>query len=465
MVKEVDEFKEAPPYDEDAETCYVGSLILSGLGDPALQRRARDMVAPADFFLEDCRTIFTAAARLIDAGEPVDALTLQADLRRRGQLDEIGGLDGIGRVIGSVPSWSHVEKYARDVLAMSLRRHGVAVGAKLARRLRQPMADDTAEQIVRDAVDELWRLDRRGKATEVYTLGEIVSSFIEEKREGRSPALLSGIDTLDQFAGVFSFGKYTVIAGRPSMGKSTLMRWLTGEWAIAGTPTGLISVEEDRQKIAGNYIAAHAELENDYVAYHDFSQSDFAKADAAQTKLAKAKWFGCDAAFSISEIEAAFDYLVKQKGCKVVGIDHLHLIGSDGRGDWNEQREIKEISRRLKELGKSHGVVMLVAAQLSRPDKKIKVPPPPTLLDLRASGAIEEHADAAILLHREDYYRKDETPTNVCELHIEKNRNGKRGVCLLKAELQHQRFSHRSVEPDWKPASVTQLHFDPLEDL
>jgi replicative DNA helicase len=224
------------------------------------------------------------------------------------------------------------------------------------------------------------------------------------------------------------------------MGKSTMVRWLLGEWAKAGTRCGLIAVEEGRQKIAGNYISSEASMENHIVAYRDWGAPEWEEATNAVSSMVGRPLFCVDSAFKLEEVSAAFERLATEKKCQVIAVDHIHLIRMDKAGE-TEQREIKDISARIKELTKRFNVVGIALAQLHRPADKSRIPVPPTLTDLRASGAIEEHCDSAMFIHREDYYRRGESKTNECNIGIEKNRNGRTGNCTLRAELQYQRFS------------------------
>ncbi len=449
-----------PPHSLDDEAACIGSVMLCD--DPTQQRRLRAMLSRDDFFHPDHAAIFDCVGSLIDADKPVDTVTVRAALRDRGVLEEVGGVQHLAKIIGTVPTWRHGEHYARRVQGMAIRRQAIKRCESLAERLHQPAELEHAEQTVQRCISDLWRLLTRRSRVQVFSMESMLLTWIERRQEKGPPCLLSGIDVLDEFAGIFALGGYTILAGRPSMGKSTFLRWLLGQWAAAGTPVGLVACEEDQNKIAGNYLSAETGMENDAVAYRDLGQGQWNQIMDATAGLAQRPWFGVDSAFTLNEVSTAIEMLVMEHSCKVIGVDHLHLIRLEQRME-NEQREIKEVSRRLKELAKQHGVVLIAAAQLSRPAEKVAVPKPPTLTDLRASGAIEEHADAVLLLHREDYYRPRETATRECDVIVAKNRNGKRGTCVLTAELERQRFSvPRHLQRVHAPAA--QSHFDPFGD-
>lgn len=427
---------EKGPYDLDAERSFLGSLAIST--DESQQRRMRAMLTADAFYLPDHRHIFTGMASIIDDQKPLDVVTLRAAMKQRNTWEGVGGDAYLATILNKVPDYTHGEHYGRIIEELSLRRAGVEVGKHLANRLMLPALEETATQVLESSINEVVKIRQRRSRVDIFSLGDIVAEFLVSKDENKPAALMTGIHRLDDFCGIFGFGKYTVVAGRPSMGKSTLVRWLLEVWAMAGSAVGLVAVEEDRQKIAGNYLSSLSEIENSVVAYHDLDADQSRRAVAAHGDLARCQWYGVDTAFSITEVCNAVELLVTEKHCRVVAVDHLHLISSDRHYE-SEQREVKEISRRLKEIGKRHGIVLIVAAQLSRPEK-IRIPPPPTLTDLRASGGIEEHADAAVMLHREDYYRRDVTPTHMCEIIIAKNRNGRTGKTSLYEELKYQKF-------------------------
>lgn len=436
------EFSDSGPFDLDVEQCFLGSLLLRE--DEAGRRRLRASLSRDDFYLPQHATIFDGACVLIDGDKPVDGTALRAVLKQKGFLEEIGGESYIGQILCKVPSHLHGEHYAAILEELSLRRQGVSVGQALAARLMRPAMEETATAVIATAIKRASEIQQRRSRTEVFSLGDIVAEFLSAKDDKEPAALLTGIPSLDEFCGLFGFGKYTIIGGRPSMGKSSAVRWLLGVWAKAGARVGLVAVEEDRRKIAGNYLSDVSGIENHIIAYHDFTPGIAAMATDAACQLAGYHWFGVDTAFSLSEVSAAVERLVVEKQCRIVAVDHIHLIRSDHRSE-NKEREISDISAKLKELGKRHGIVLIAAAQLSRPADKVRIPPAPTLTDLRQSGGIEEHADAVLFLHREDYYRRNEAPDHCCEFIIAKNRNARVGSTNLCEELKFQRFREPTI--------------------
>lgn len=433
-----------PPQDVEAERGTIASMMLCR-DDPARFERIRKIVWPAAFFQPDHRVLFDAMCAVVDSGRPVDVLLLHAELKKRGVWDEIGGAAHVAEILDSHFTAIHGEHYAEIVADRAREREVIDAAMKLAAQMVARNGTAASRRAVRSAIDTLSRVASHGAGVEIFKLEDILIEFLEHKDAGKAVHLLSGVALLDQFRGLFSLGKYTVVAGRPSMGKSTFIRWLLNQFAARNVTCGLISVEEDREKIAGNYISAESGMENEAVANDDWNTGEWMKATEAVARLSPLPIHGTDSAFTLDAVVAAFDMLALQHGCQIIAVDHLHLIehGADTR-----ERELTQISGAIKRAAKQRGVCAIAGAQLSRPERG-KVPPPPQMSDLRASGSIEEHADAVLLMHRPDYYRRFEhgyTPNGLCQFLIPKNRNGRVGEVILTAELQYQRFTDPPAE-------------------
>jgi replicative DNA helicase len=428
-----------PPMDTAAEMCALASMMVCE--DRVIFRQIRATLKPSHFTDIENASVYRTICAMDDDGIPIDSIAIHAELKRHGKLEEIGGQAYIARLLNAVPSWHHGAHYARIVAGLARDREAQKVSRDLEAALYQHA--EPSSDLIQDAIGKLWALSTQGKELKAWSIGEAVERFVSDRLTGkRSVALDSGIGELDaDYRGIFTFGGYTLVAARPSMGKSTFIRWLTLNLALAGTPCGLIAVEENEDKIAGNTLSSIANVENSHVAYGQWSR---AQADAmldAVASLKDTKLHGFDTAFSLGDVLAAAEMLIMQHGCKVVAVDHIHLITSPSRDNRNNQ--VNEISAALKNLFKRHGVVGIVAAQLNRPADKGVCPPPPRLTDLRDCGGLEEHADAALMLHRRDYYYRGQQnyiPDGLAELFVRKNRNGSVGQIVLAAELMYQRF-------------------------
>lgn len=436
------------PHSDDAESALIGSFAMS---DHGTQSKLRIKVKGDDFYQPYHRLVWETACVLLDTGRALDAVTLYEALKDTGRASEIGGLAGMAQILQSVPSAHNGEHYADRVVELSQRRAAISSTRRTLSRLEQQNTAGEVNDAIRAGAADLMAIHGRRVDLRIWKLEEALHEWMDERETGRNPAQLTGIPDLDDFTGILSYGGYTIVGGRPSQGKSTFIRWLLAELAAQGTPVGLVAVEENKHKIAGNYISAKTSLENDHVAYHHLTTPEWKQIAAGVGEMSSLPFYGCDTAFDLSAVCAAAEAMVIQYGCKVIAVDHIHLMkhskSREGKSSWSRNDQITEMSSTLKELGRRYGVVLIVAAQLSRPDERKGVPNPPALTDLRESGSLEQDADAVLMVHREDYYRRNEAPTGECRIGIEKNRNGKIGFVTLKAELKYQRFATAYRDP------------------
>jgi replicative DNA helicase len=428
------------PQDTAAEQCAIASMMLCG-DEKVLFNKIRRQLWPRAFYQSDNATLFRVLCRMADADKPIDSTTLRAELRAGGLLNDIGGTAYIATLLQSIPSASNGPQYARIVSDRARERAAIQAAEALRDRLMQPGGN--ALEAIQKAAGDLWKIATANRDVKVWKLGEAVDRFVEMRINGeRKIALDTGVDCIDrEYRGVLTMGGYTLIAARPSMGKSTLTRWLLTRLAKAGTPVGLIAVEENEDKIAGNVLSAETMIENSTLAYGSWQHINLASVGEAVQKISPIPFFGVDSAFTLNDILASAELLVVQHGCRVIALDHIHLV-DHAKGAENREQQISEISNALKGLFKRLGVAGIVAAQLNRPAKESS-PPPPHLTDLRGSGALEEHADAVLMIHRQDYYyrgRENYQPDGMAQIFIRKNRNGCVGEVALRADLSHQRF-------------------------
>jgi replicative DNA helicase len=443
MTQTASQFDRVAPHDIEAEQLTLSSLAKCD-GDTALFARVRETVWPEAFFQPDHQVIFASLCALSDGGKPVTPSAVLTSMRAAGTLEEVGGMAYLAEVLAANPGPATGPHFAAIVAEHAKRREAMRIGNRIVERMGAPGAE--SHRILRKAIDALLEIDHRGRVADIFTLETILHEFLAAKDDEKAIALKTGVHELDGYRGLFCFGKYTVVAARPSTGKSTFIRWLLRQFAQLDLRVGLIAVEEDRQKIAGNYIADAASIENDQIAYGAWSRSESSAVAAALPSLTKLSWMGTDAAHTLDEISAAVDAMAIRHGCQVIAVDHLHLIEHEAE---NRERELTQISGTLKRLAKQRGICLIAAAQLSRPPKGT-CPPPPAMTDLRGSGGIEEHADALLLLHREDYYRRFEEgyqPNGLCRVIAAKNRNGQVGELDLKAVLKFQRFETAIQNP------------------
>lgn len=433
------QFDRLPPHDLVAEYALIGSMMLC---DNDRELSAMASIVPAEaFFSIDNQIIYQRGISLAAKGIHPGALEIHSELLASGMLEEVGGVEQIKTILKSVPDGKQWRHYAGFVLRSWDRRRAISLSNDLLRDAYGGLPQETLEQRWQKASEALGRLAVARNDIKIQSMAEIVDAFLEERRRGDSPALLTGIEEWDvNFAGAFAYGLYTLVCALPSVGKSTLIRWLTWRWAKAGVPCGVIAVEEQAGKMAGNYLSCESSVPNRTVAYGHLN-GELVHLEQAAERLKTLPWHCTDSAMKLHEVAAAFEKLVLDLGCKVIAIDHIHCIWPE-RGE-NENAQLTEISRTLKGLAKKHRVVMLVASQLKKPQTS-GIPDAPNIQDIRSSGAMHQDADVVLGLHRPDAFAKAVSAyvfSNTCEVHHLKMRNANTGKVDLRAEMVYQRFS------------------------
>lgn len=428
-----------PPHDLDAERCLVGSFLLAGV-DKAAQASIRAAVSPANFFSADYAALFSAAAELMDAGRPVDAVTVRAELARRGVLEEIGGVAFVADTIGSVPSYAHAAGYAAEVRECARWREVIAAGNDAIRRAhaaRRLGGAAGASAYALELGGRLARVARDADGQRVWSADDMAAALMGDPDAGSRRFVPTGLSSLDAVVGGLPVGGKCIVGGKPGMGKSALMKQLALNLSGSGFRVGYISVEEPWRKVAENLTANLGDVPNNRVAFGRLTSSDRAKfLDGARALAALPLWV-VDSARRLSDVRAAAQRLACEHGAEVVMVDHLHLI-DPGAGD-NREREISVISAELKWTWKELGVCGVEAAQLNRKGGDER----PWLDNLRDSGSLEQDGDTIVLLHREDYYRRSDpgyVPDGVLEAIVAKNKSGATGTVPLAFDESRQRI-------------------------
>lgn len=453
------------PQDTDAESGLVGSLVLLG-DDRAKFSKVRRLIAARDFTIAEHGILFGVLCDLHDRGVKFDGLIVRAELERRGTLKDLGGIAGLVKILNAVPSAAHAEHYAEIVAEKSREREAINICTNAISRLYSAHRYEGGEQIIADAWGKLRRIGQDNRRNESIRIGDAVQSFLADAEVGICESVRTGFQQLDQdYLGVVAMGGYTLVAARPSMGKSTFIRSLLADRARAGMSVGLIAREERQKKIAGNYLSAESRIENSRLANPPYNEEHWRELLPAASRIDKWKLIVNDSARTIEDVIAAAESMVMEHGCQIIAVDHLHLIGTRYRYERTLDR-LTEVSHSLKDLWKELGVAGIVAAQLSRPPKGT-IPDPPEPTDLRECGALEEHADSILFLHREDYYHRNDrnwTPDGKCHVGIAKNRNGPVGGIMIDAELQVQTFTDNGPEDIFadKPARAPRVDVDVL---
>jgi len=454
--------EKVPPYDEGAECGVLGSMLI----DPHAADIAIEELKLEDFYLPRHRTLFALFSELFQKQENLDELYVVSELTRRGQLEAVGGKETIGRMILATPSAANIEAYCKAVRDRAVQRELIESAGKILQLAQQPGATgtedliDTAEKTIYDIADKRSKDDLR-PITElmegVLAEAENVQAARREGRTIESPAIPTGYVELDGLlSGGFWPGELVVIAGRPSMGKTTFAINIARNVSVGREDrikgTAIFSLEMPGEQVAKNIAAADVRIPGHKMRRLDLTEEEFKELLSARDAFAKARMFIDDTSgLTLGQLRARCRRLRHREDIRLVVVDYLQLMrGSGARRDSREQ-EVAELTRGLKALAREMEIPLVVLSQLNRAtDKREEGDKRPQLSDLRESGAIEQDADVVIMLYRPEYYdvAQNAKNVNIGEALVLKNRNGPVGKVRLTFLKEILRFETYQPEHD-----------------
>ena len=441
-----------PPQSVQAEQALLGGLML----DKSAWDRVADRVTESDFYRPDHRLIFGAIRSLSERNQPCDAVTLSEYLESHGDLDTAGGLGYLGSLVKDTPSAANVADYAQIIRERALLRGLIQAGNEIA-----ASAHHSEGKAIHELVDEAERKvfeiaeqgQRRGSGFVQLreVLGETLDQIDERHRNQNAvTGLATGFTRFDEMTAGLQKGDLIIIAGRPSMGKTTLALNIAENAAMDPTKklsTAVFSMEMGTEQLAMRMISSLGRVNQAHLRNGRFSDEDWPRITGAFQQMQDAKMFIDDTpAMSPTEIRARARRLKRQHGLDLIVIDYLQLMQVAGNTE-NRATEISEISRSLKALARELEVPVIALSQLNRsveqrPDKK------PIMSDLRESGAIEQDADVIVFIYRDEVYDKDSPRVGMADINVAKQRNGPTGEFALTFLGQFTKFENYVPEMD-----------------
>jgi replicative DNA helicase len=392
---------------------------------------------------------------LFDAGKGVDAVLVREELRRRGDLEAAGGADALVNILDRVPTAAHALHYAGIVRDASIRRGIIGAADKVIRGAYEGAS--AGRELLDEAEASFFALDRDSELNEGSAIGDILKDvFFKidriQNREGAITGLETGFYDLDEKTSGLQPGEMIVVAGRPSMGKTTFALCLMEHAAVVGKKAvALFSMEMGREQIVQNILCSRAKVESQKLRRGFLADEDYAKLSGALAGLSEAKIFVDDTpGLTPLALRSRARRLHKKEGIGLVIVDYLQLMSGGLRlRQENRQQEISFISRSMKELARELEVPVIAISQLNR-GVEDRADHRPMMSDLRESGAIEQDADLVLLLHRPEYYEHDEQRRKEiegeAELIIAKHRNGPTGTVNLTFLSRYMRFENGTKE-------------------
>lgn len=431
------EFERTPPQDLIAEQGVLGGMLLSkdAIADVVEIIRERDFYRPAH------EIIYDAIVDLYGRGEPVDPVTVSAELTKRGDIACAGGAPYLHTLISSVPTAANAGYYAKIVRERAILRRLVEAGTKIVQ------LGYSTEGEVDDAVDqaqaEVYSVTERRANEDYVQLSILLPAALDEIDKISQGVMGEGVKTgfkeLDSLTNGLHPGNMIVLAARPAVGKSTLGLDIARYASIHKGDTSVIfSLEMSRSEITMRMLSAEARVALNNIRAGTLNDEEWARLARRMGEISEAPLFIDDSPnLSLMEIRAKARRLKQRHDLKLIVIDYLQLMTSGKRVE-NRQQEVSEFSRQLKLLAKELNVPIVAISQLNRSpeqrsDKK------PLLSDLRESGSIEQDADVVILLHRDDLY-DNQNRSGEADLIVAKHRNGPTRTITVSAQLHFARF-------------------------
>jgi len=435
-----------PPHNLEAERAVLGAVLL----EPVMIPRAIELLTPEEFYKEGHRKIYAAMVRLFERSEPADVLTVAEDLKRAGELDEVGGQATLATLMEEATVATQFASYAQIVRDKAQLRELIRV----ARELTEHGFDETedVQALVDRAEQMVFRIAERRLHKSAVPVREILTRTIEHieslyRRKEHITGVATGFRELDRLTAGFQKADFVIIAGRPSMGKTAFALNVAQEAAVtSGRSVLIFSLEMAKEQLVQRLLCSEARVDSHRVRTGYLEAADWKRIGVAAGRLADAPLFIDDTAnLSVLEARAKARRIRAEHGLELVVIDYLQLMQGRWRAE-NRQQEISEISRSLKALAKELEVPVVALSQLSRALEARGGDASPRLSDLRESGALEQDADVIVFLHRPGLYKENpsDVEKNLTDVIIGKQRNGPTDKIQLVFKPEYTRFEDLS---------------------
>ena len=419
-----------PPNHPGAERSVLGAMLRS----PQAAQIAAERLSPEDFYDPVNREIFTAMKAMIADARPVDNVTLDEELSRKGRLDALGGSAFLVELYHYVPATTNVGDYIRIVEQNSTLRKLIAAAERIIQACYS--GEQENQEILEMAEKSIYDIAMRKGGEELQSIEDVLFRTYERiellvQNHGRIEGVPSGYAELDDMLTGFHPGEMILVAGRPAMGKTSLgMNFVENAAIRANKKVAVFSLEMPAEQLAMRMLCTEARVDMQRVRRGQLEDDEWERlCDALASIGPTSIYIDTTPGITVPELRSKARRLQLEHGLDMIMIDYLSLMSATGKTN-SRQEEVSQISRMLKGLALELHVPVIALQQLSRAPTG-RANHRPMLSDIRESGAIEQDADVVMFIHREEYYDPDTPEKNVAELIIAKQRNGSLGTVKL----------------------------------
>ena len=440
------------PHDSEAEKAVLGAVFL----DPEAIIDASDVLQPDDFYEHANRIVFQAMLNISDREEVIDPVTLQDELKKNNQVDDIGGIAYVTELSMATPTAAHVTYYAKIVKRKAILRNLISTSQRIIQNAIE--GSDDVTDILDDAESQIMGVSQDNASGGFKSIHDVLNTAMEEINSipddgNMVTGLPSGFSELDKMTTGFHDDELIILAARPGVGKTAFALNVAQFVGLKTDKTvAMFSLEMGAEQLVQRMLASEGLIDSQHLRTGQLTDEEWRKLVVAAGSLDNTSIYIDDTpGIKMSEIRAKARRLAKEKGnLGLIVIDYLQLI--EGPRSESRQQEVSAISRQLKKLAKELHIPVIALSQLSRSveqrqDKR------PVLSDIRESGSIEQDADIVAFLYRDDSYRDErdeddegeveaEADNGEVEVIIEKNRSGTRGTVKLMFSKPYNRFSN-----------------------
>ncbi|MEK7587616.1 MAG: replicative DNA helicase [Patescibacteria group bacterium] len=415
-----------PPHDDTAEQSVLGAILI----DKDAMIDVAEFLRPAHFYKESHGLIFSAIMELYESHEPIDVVTVTAQLKKNGSLKDAGGSSAVSDLLNAVPTSAHAQRYARIIQEHFTKRQLVAAAAQITELAFRE--EGSAQQIVDRAEQEIFAISQASMRRDFIPIKDALASSFDRldelhKRAGGLRGVPTGFSELDNKLAGMQDSNLLILAARPGTGKTAMVLNIAQYVAVKEKiPVGIFSLEMSKEELVDRLLVSQADIDAWKLKTGRLTDDDFTRLSEAMGELAEAPIFIDDTpGLNILEMRTKARRIQIEHGVKFLIVDYLQLVDSGRRFD-NRVQEVSVISQSLKNLARELRLPVLACSQLSRAveSRGTRVP---ELSDLRESGSIEQDADVVMFLYRQEGDQTTWGPQIPTKLRIAKHRNGPLG--------------------------------------